>query len=121
MESDVPDKTDAKPSAKRGPRKRKQDPEVQVIEDGPSVRFPEYLNQAAPNDLPMMELRHHVMISQINYYNASTRFFDKATNMLPHLKRLIADMPITKGTGQSTTGNEHCYTFPSNNDSDCDV
>lgn len=115
-------KTDGKKQQKRGKKRRNDDPDVEVVQDGPSVRFPEYLNQAAPNDLPMLELRRHVMIAQINYYNASTRFYDKATNLIPHIKRMIADMPTNKVAVQSSQPPDHVYAFPSNaNDSDCDV
>ena len=126
LESDVnANKDEGKGKATRGKKRRNEEADIQVLPEGPSVRFPEYLNQPAPNDLAMIELRRHVMISQINYYNASTRFYDKATSLLPHIKRVIADMPLGKPNvepGTSQAADHGCYTFASNNnDSDCDI
>ena len=123
LESDVTKETqDSTQPKKKAKKRRNNTPEVEVLPEGPSVRFPEYLNRPAPNDLAMLQLRKHVMISQINYYNASTRFFDKATNLIPHIKRLIADMPGGKVGAQSSQPADHVYAFPSNSqDSDCDV
>ena len=121
LESDTSDK--AKPKAK-GKKRRHEEPEVEVI-SGPSVRFPDYLNTPPPVDSSMLNLRKHVMIAQINYYNSSTRFFDQASALLPHVKRMIADMPFSKKTeGTSTQQTEHGYAFPSGSngyESDCDV
>ena len=52
-------------------KRRHEEPEVEVIK-GPSVRFPDYLNRPPPIDTQMTELCRHVMIVQVNYYNAST-------------------------------------------------
>ena len=120
LESDVNNKETGKTS--REAKKRKAEPDVQVLPDGPSVRFPEYLNQPAPNDLSMIELRRHVMIAQINHYNASTRFYDKAASVIPHIKRFIAEMPSLKQSGSER--NDHGYAFAknsNNSESDCDV
>ena len=66
------------------------------------------------------------MIAQVNYYNAFTRFFDQATSMLPHIKRMIAEMPFGKAQHNDTNKpSEHGYTFLSTssptNESDCDI
>ena len=112
-----------KPNAKGKGKKRRHadEQDVQLI-NGPSVRFPEYLNRPPPLESTMLDLRKHVMVAQINYYNASTRFFDQATGLIPHLKRMIADMPSSSVTQpKSSQAVDHGYAFPNANDSDCDV
>ena len=129
LESDVSKKsTDGK--GKHGKKRRHAEPDVQVISE-PTVRFPEYLKRPPPIDTKLLELQRHVMISQVNYYTASTRFFEQASALIPHIKRMIADMPWGKEASDSKNKNvqsEHGYAFPStsdplttSNDSDVDI
>ena len=105
---------------KKGKKRRNAEPDIEIIQ-GPSVRFPEYLNTPPPIDSTMANLRKHVLIAQINYYNASTRFFDQASGLIPHVKRMIAEMPSIK-VEKNTQQSEHGYAFPgSTPQSDCDV
>ena len=116
--------------AKRGKKRRNEEPEVKVIAE-PTVSFPDYLKRPPPIDTNLLDLRRHVMISQVNYYRASTRFFEQATSLLPHMKRMVADMPWGKeGTDQKEKKlqSEHAYAFPSTstgpttgNESDVDI
>ena len=121
LESDVNDKS-GEPKKKRPKKRTKQDDEVQVIAE-PTVRFPDYLKRPPPIDTKLLDLRRHVMISQVNYYTASTRFFEQATSTLPHIKRMIADMPWGKGVSndkvnQNVNQSEHAYAFPSTSGAD---
>ena len=117
-------KDDVQEQGKRsGKKRRNEEPEVQVINE-PTVRFLEYLKRPPP----LIELRRHVMISQVNYYTASTRFFEPATSLLPHIKRMIADMPWGKSRcedNKSKPDTEHDYAFPSTSgnghESDVDI
>lgn len=114
---------DQTPNKGKGKKRRREEPEVELI-SGPSVRFPEYLKRPPPIDTQLLDLRRHVLIAQVNYYNASTRFFDQATSLLPHIKRMVADMPFGKGGETKSKEPDHVYAFPSSshsNESDCDI
>ena len=128
LESDVNDKS-GEPKVKRGKKRRKQEDEVQVIAE-PTVRFPDYLKRPPQIDTKLLDLCRHVMVSQVNYYTASTRFFEQATSLLPHIKRMIANMPWGKGVNndkakQNQNQNEHGYAFLSTSagdvESDVDI
>ena len=124
LESDGNNKPTA--TGKKTRKRRHEEPDVQVVHE-PTVRFPEYLKRPPPIDTKLLELRRHVMISQVNYYTASTRFFEQASSLIPHIKRMIADMPWGKGTAQKKES-EHDYAFPgtstggqTGNESDVDI
>ena len=55
------------------------------------------------------------MISQVNYYTASTCFFEQTSALLPHVKRMITDMPWGKvpSDDKSKKQGDHEYAFPS--------
>ena len=104
IENDVSAVQEAPKEKAKGKKRRNCEPDVQLI-NGPTVRFPEFLNRPPPIQSTMLDLRKHVMVAQINYYNASTRFFDQAAGIIPHVKRLIADMPsaLSKREAPSTS------------------
>ena len=117
IENDVTGPKEQQKGKAKGKKRRHTEPDVQLI-NGPTVRFPEYLNRPPPIESTMLDLRKHVMVAQINYYNASTRFFDQATTVIPYVKRFLADMPSAKPEPSTSKVADHGYAF---NDSDCDV
>ena len=88
-------------------KRRHEDADVVILEEGgPNVRFPNFLNIPLQIENSMTDLRMHVLVAQVNYYNSVTRFYDKASSLIPHVKRLIADGLVGKTTASSKQQND---------------